>query len=166
MEPLAIPSSGGARPEAGKGARRRKPVRLPAAGASEMLLIRIAPRDTGLFRYLLEGGGGHLAMLTVLDPRAALFKLLFSPHQREELEALLESMRKTVPFEVRRWPVKTSAAPARRNLPECGAVSACRDSSGNESSPILAALPEGAAPSPEPESSETDVCSTKPPFAE
>ena len=118
MEPLAIPSSGGARPEAGKGARRRKPVRLPAAGASEMLLIRIAPRDTGLFRYLLEGGGGHLAMLTVLDPRAALFKLLFSPHQREELEALLESMRKTVPFEVRRWPVKTprifrSAEPCR-----------------------------------------------------
>ena len=110
MEPLAIPSSGGARPEAGKGARRRKPVRLPAAGASEMLLIRIAPRDTGLFRYLLEGGGGHLAMLTVLDPRAALFKLLFSPHQREELEALLESMRKTVPFEVRRWPVKAPAA--------------------------------------------------------
>lgn len=87
-----------------KGAGRRKPVRLPEAGTSQMLLIRIAPRDTGLFRYLLEGGGGHLAMLTVLDPRKALFKLLFSPHQREELVALLEGMRETVPFEMQDWP--------------------------------------------------------------
>ena len=47
-----------------------------------MLLIRIAPGDTGLFRYLLEGGGGHLAMLTVLDPKRALFKLLFSRYAR------------------------------------------------------------------------------------
>ena len=65
-----------------------------------MLLIRIAPGDTGLFRYLLEGGGGHLAMLTVLDPKRALFKLLFSPHQREDLLELLAGMRRTVPFEI------------------------------------------------------------------
>ena len=69
-----------------------------------MLLIRIAPGDTGLFRYLLEGGGEHLAILTVLDPKKALFKLLFSPHQREELLAFLESMRQAVPFEVQEWP--------------------------------------------------------------
>ena len=87
---------------------------LPAASASEMLLIRIAPSDTGLFRYLLEGGD-NLAMLTVLDPKMALFKLLYSPHQREELRAFLESMRQTVPFEVQEWPF----APANRNtLPE------------------------------------------------
>ena len=87
------------------GARRRKPVSLPAADRSEMLLIRIAPRDTGLFRYLLEGGGEHLAMLTVLEPKTALFKLLFSPHQREDVLALLEGMRETVPFDVRPWPL-------------------------------------------------------------
>ncbi|HJD96659.1 MAG TPA: DUF4911 domain-containing protein [Mailhella massiliensis] len=75
-----------------------------------MLLIRIAPGDTGLFRYLLEGGGGHLAMLTVLDPKKALFKLLFSPHQREELFTLLESMGKTVPFDVSDWPVPMERA--------------------------------------------------------
>lgn len=86
-------------------ARRRKPVRLPAADRSEMLLIRIAPRDTGLFRYLLEGGGEHLAMLTVLEPKTALFKLLFSPHQREDVLALLEGMWKTVPFDVSPWPL-------------------------------------------------------------
>ena len=85
-------------------ARRRRPLALPAANASEIVLIRIAPSDTGLFRYLLEGGGEHLAMLTVLDPKKALFKLLFSPHQREELLAFLESMRQAVPFEVQEWP--------------------------------------------------------------
>lgn len=114
MEAPATPSPEGAesRSASGKGTRRRKPVRLPAAGTSEMLLIRIAPRDTGLFRYLLEGGGEHLAMLTVLDPHAALFKLLFSPHQREELVELLEGMRQTVPFEIREWPF------AGKSLPE------------------------------------------------
>jgi len=91
--------------EGGKlAAVRRKPVVLPAAIASDMLLIRIAPGDTGLFRYLLEGGGGHLAMLTVLDPGQALFKLIFSPHQREELEELLSSIRLTVSFEVLEYP--------------------------------------------------------------
>ena len=101
-------------PVSGAPARRRKPVDLPAAVASEALLIRIAPSDTGLFRYLLEGGD-NLAMLTVLDPKKALFKLLYSPHQREEVRAFLESMRQTVPFEVQEWPF----APASRNtLPE------------------------------------------------
>ena len=90
-------------PRSGALARRRKPVSLPAASTSEVLLIRIAPADTGLFRYLLEGGD-NLAMLTVLDPKKALFKLLFSPHQREEVRAFLESMRQTVPFDVQEWP--------------------------------------------------------------
>ncbi len=109
MEPSVTPLPEGAAPDpsCGKGHVRRKPVRLPAARTSEMLLIRIAPRDTGLFRYLLEGGGAHLAMLTVLDPRKALFKLLFSPHQREELFELLEGMQKTVPFEMSPWPFNT-----------------------------------------------------------
>ena len=75
-----------------------------------MLLIRIAPGDTGLFRYLLEGGGEHLAMLTVLEPKTALFKLLCSPHQREELDELLASMRQTVPFEVLEWPFSGSGS--------------------------------------------------------
>ena len=96
-------------------ARRRRPLALPAARASGMLLIRIAPGDPGLFRYLLEGGGEHLAMLTVLDPKQALFKLLFSPHQRERLDDLLDSMRQTVPFAIEEWPF---AGPAVPNAPE------------------------------------------------
>ncbi|WP_369694454.1 DUF4911 domain-containing protein [Mailhella massiliensis] len=112
MSAFASPVPEGKHPERDfrPGGARRKPVRLPAAGASQMLLIRIAPGDTGLFRYLLEGGGGHLAMLTVLDPKKALFKLLFSPHQREELFTLLESMGKTVPFDVSDWPVPMERA--------------------------------------------------------
>lgn len=108
MDAFASPfSEGGTSAQALReaGARRRKPISLPAADRSEMLLIRIAPRDTGLFRYLLEGGGEHLAMLTVLEPKTALFKLLFSPHQREDVLALLEGMRKTVPFDVRPRPL-------------------------------------------------------------
>ena len=102
-------------PASGALARRRKPVSLPAASASEMLLIRIAPSDTGLFRYLLEGGD-NLAMLTVLDPKKALFKLLYSPHQRCEVSAFLESMRQTVPFDVQEWPF----APCKKESPSRG----------------------------------------------
>ena len=98
MEEYPSPCSGGG--ESGVPRRRPRPVRLPAAVVSDTLLIRIAPGDTGLFRYILEGGGEHLTMLTVLEPKAALFKLVFSPHQRDELFRLLESIRPVVPFEV------------------------------------------------------------------
>ncbi len=75
-------------------------MRLPAATFSDTVVIRVAPGDTGLFRYVLEGAGGHLAMLTVLDPKAATFRLLFSPHQSGELFEMLESMRSAVSFEI------------------------------------------------------------------
>ena len=43
-------------------------------------------------------------MLTVLDPAKALFKILFSPHQREEVAALLKNMSRTVSLEIESWP--------------------------------------------------------------
>lgn len=73
---------------------------LPKAVASETLVIRMDPGEAGLFRYLLEGAGGHLALLTVLDPKAALLKLVFSPHQREELFRWLGSLRDSLSFEI------------------------------------------------------------------
>lgn len=97
----------------GEALPRRKPIRLPAAVSSEIFLVRIAPRDTGLFRYLLEGGGSHLAMITVIDPGNALLKLLFSPHQREELELLLEGMKRTVSFELLPWPCREKTDPGQ-----------------------------------------------------
>ncbi|MBP3730209.1 MAG: DUF4911 domain-containing protein [Mailhella sp.] len=77
---------------------------LPPAQTSDNILIRIAPGDAGLFRYLLEGAGGHLALLTVLDPKETMLKLIFSPHQKDDLFEFLDSVRKTVVFQVLEWP--------------------------------------------------------------
>ncbi|WP_298068066.1 DUF4911 domain-containing protein [uncultured Mailhella sp.] len=102
MDEHPFPCAGRGEPEHPH--RRFGLVRLPAAAASEILLIRIAPCDTGLFRYILEGGCGHLTMLTVLDPKAALFKILFSPHQRDEVFRLLDCIRRSVPLEILPFP--------------------------------------------------------------
>ncbi|MBR4423882.1 MAG: DUF4911 domain-containing protein [Mailhella sp.] len=67
-------------------------------------MIRAGSDGAGLFRYLLEGTGGHLAVITVLDAKEGLLKLSFSPHQRGELMGFLESARQAVAFEVLGWP--------------------------------------------------------------
>ena len=78
---------------------RRKPVSHPPANRSAVLLIRIAPRDVGLFRFLLEARDNR-ALFTVIDPRAALLKLLFSPHQSDDVRAALAEMAEMLPFHV------------------------------------------------------------------
>lgn len=83
--------------------RRHKPVSLPAAQHSGRLLIRIAPSDVGLFRFLLEACD-NLALFTMLENRTALLKLLFSPHQRQAVLQALERMKLTVDFCVEEWP--------------------------------------------------------------
>lgn len=85
---------------------RRKPIFLPPARRSGKLVIRIAPRDVGLFRFLLEARD-NLALFTVLDSRAALLKLLFSPHQERDVRGALAEMAETVPFAVEEWPFTT-----------------------------------------------------------
>lgn len=87
---------------------RRKPVTLSPAARSAVLVIRIAPRDVGLFRFLLEARD-NLALFTVLDPRAALLKLLFSPHQKEEVRAALADMADLIPMHVEAWPARSDA---------------------------------------------------------
>ncbi len=82
---------------------RHKPVSLPPARASAFALIRIAPGDAGLFRYLLEAQD-NLALFTVLDPGEGLFKLIFSPHQKTQVMDALASMRNMVRLEVYDWP--------------------------------------------------------------
>lgn len=96
--PGAQPAPGGIR------AGRRGTLSLPPAFFSAVLLIRIAPRDVGLFRFLLEGRD-NLGLFTVLDPRAALLKLLFSPHQASDMRVALSEMSELVSFEVEEWPV-------------------------------------------------------------
>ena len=95
---MSANDSGKARP-----VRRWKPVSLPPARISGYALIRIAMSDAGLFRYLLEAAD-NLATFTVIDPREGLIKLIFSPHQREQVMEYLESMQSMVHFEVSDWP--------------------------------------------------------------
>lgn len=105
----ARPAPGGVR------AGRRRTLSLPPAFSSAVLLIRIAPRDVGLFRFLLEGHD-NLGLFTVLDPRVALLKLLFSPHQAADMRAALAEMAGLVPFDVEEWP----APPDMRDAREAG----------------------------------------------
>lgn len=92
-----------AAPGGGVTGGRRKPVALPPASQSAVLLIRIAPRDVGLFRFLLEARD-NLALFTVLDSRTALLKLLFSPHQTDDVRAALAAMQTLLTFDVEDWP--------------------------------------------------------------
>ena len=95
---------------------RRKPASLPPAPRSAVLLIRIAPRDVGLFRFLLEARD-NLALFTVLDPRAALLKLLFSPHQSDDVRAALADMAAMLPFRVEEWSMPRGPRVTRADQP-------------------------------------------------
>lgn len=107
----------GAAPGGGARSGRREPVTLSPAARSAVLVIRIAPRDVGLFRFLLEARD-NLALFTVLDPRAALLKLLFSPHQRDEVRATLADMVTLLPLRVEEWSALSApSAPSAWNKP-------------------------------------------------
>ena len=77
----------------------RKP-RKPAP----RLLVRLAAEDTALFRFLLEGYD-NTAYFTVLEPRTALLKLVFSPHREEALRRALAEMAESLDFSVEPWPL-------------------------------------------------------------
>lgn len=91
--------------------RRSGTVSLPPAHRSASLLIRIAPGDTGLFRYLLEARD-NLAFFTVLAPGEALLRLIFSPHQKEQVLEALAAMQHLISFEVGPWPLPSPQRPA------------------------------------------------------
>lgn len=82
---------------------------LPAPSSSLRFLVRIAPSDVGMFRFLLEGYD-NLAYFTVLDAGEALLSLVCSPHQEHEARACLEAVSTAVPLVCKPWPF----APAER----------------------------------------------------
>lgn len=80
------------------------PPALPPPARSARLLVRLAAEDTALFRFLLEGYD-NTAYFTVLEPRTALLKLVFSPHREEALRRALAEMAESLDFSVEPWPL-------------------------------------------------------------
>ena len=103
--------------------RRGRKRDLPAARASRAFLVD-AGGHAADFRYFAEGAGGHLFMVTMVDPRRGLLKLIFSPHQAGEVEELLRVMRGAFGITWRAWP--------SAELPAVGGAQAPGDIPGAE----------------------------------
>ena len=84
--------------------RRRKPApALATPQTSGRLLVRLAPQHTAMFRFFLEAYD-HTAYFTVLEPKTALLKIIFSPHLEKETRQALAEMSCSLPFELLEWP--------------------------------------------------------------
>lgn len=77
---------------------RRRTIIHEAASQSSKVYIKVKPRDMAMFRFLLEGYDG-LALFTVLENSACLLKVLYSPHQEEELKRALMNIQELVPLD-------------------------------------------------------------------
>lgn len=72
--------------------------------AADRMLVRIAPADVAMFRFLLESHE-NLAQFTVLEPGTALLKVFFAPDQRALAMQALSEMAEAIEFELLPWPV-------------------------------------------------------------
>lgn len=101
---------------------RRRPAAAdtpPARSAS--LLVRLAPGDTALFRFLLEAYG-HTAYFTMLEKRTSLARVIFSPHQAQAVRAALRAIGQSLPLRVAGWPFPCGLVGAvPRSAPLCPA---------------------------------------------
>ena len=75
----------------------------PPPRHSARLLVRVAPADVALFRFLLEACD-NLALFTVLERKTALLKVVFSPHAEDAVRAALAEIAASVPLSVEDWP--------------------------------------------------------------
>lgn len=76
---------------------------LPPPRWSGRLLVRVAPSQVGMFRFLLEAYE-HVAYFTVIDRHAALLKIVFSPHRERAARQALGDIGWSLPLEVMEWP--------------------------------------------------------------
>lgn len=83
--------------------RRRVGPPLPPARESHRLLVRVAPAQVGMFRFLLEAYE-HVAYFSVLNRHEALLKIVFSPHREKAARAALAEIGTSMTLEVREWP--------------------------------------------------------------
>jgi len=84
---------------------------LPPPRASLRLLVRLAPQDVAMFRFLLEAYD-HLAYFTVLDVRETLLSVVYSPHQEDAVRLALEGIGECLPLRYESWPLFCSDAQA------------------------------------------------------
>ncbi|MBU1248981.1 MAG: DUF4911 domain-containing protein [Proteobacteria bacterium] len=72
--------------------KKRRQFVAPPRTVSARLYLRLAPRDIALFRFLLEAHD-NLAIFTMVDRRAAVLLLRFSPDQEREVLEFIEAAR-------------------------------------------------------------------------
>ncbi|WP_165079352.1 MULTISPECIES: DUF4911 domain-containing protein [unclassified Desulfovibrio] len=75
----------------------------PPPRHSGRLLVRLAPGDVAIFRFFLEAYE-NLALFTVLERKAALLKVVFSPRQEDAVRRALAEIGASVPLAVGDWP--------------------------------------------------------------
>lgn len=76
---------------------------LPPPRLSGRLLVRVAPSQVGMFRFLLEAYE-HVAYFTVLNKYEALLKIVFSPHREYAARQALKEIGWSLPIDVVEWP--------------------------------------------------------------
>ncbi len=77
--------------------RRYRGEILPAPERSTRLYVQIAPRDVGMFKFLLEAED-NLGYMSVVDRWQATLKVVFSPHQKKAMKLWLKAAAQTLRF--------------------------------------------------------------------
>ena len=74
------------------------------------LLVRVAPEQVGMFRFLLEAYE-NVAYFTVLNRHDALLKVVFSPHREKATRTALSEIASSIEIEIREWPFSAVERP-------------------------------------------------------
>ncbi len=88
--------------------RRKMGPPLEPAEYSQYLLVRLAPEQVGMFRFLLEAYE-HLAYFSVMNKQEALLKIVFSPHRAHAARKALEEIAASIPIQIMPWPTSAAA---------------------------------------------------------
>ncbi len=88
--------------------RRKMGPPLEPALYSQYLLVRLAPDQVGMFRFLLEAYE-HLAYFSVMNKQEALLKIVFSPHREYATHKALEEIAQSMPIQILPWPSSSAA---------------------------------------------------------
>lgn len=78
---------------------RKRPPLPPPPRLSGRVYIRLEQEKTRLFRYLLEAYD-NLAYSSVVERKACILKLVYSPQQEREFLAALDEIRQSLAFEI------------------------------------------------------------------